>query len=158
QSEARRREHEQKSGSLDEYLTSLEMRADVRQIGEDDLPRVVQLIGKTNQFNLTTRRYSEGDLRALLATPGSLALSSRLRDRFGGYGLISVVIGVPEPTAGPPTLRLDVWLMSCRAIARGVEAYLLNRVAAAAREVGYGALLGEYISTAKNGLVADLYP
>jgi FkbH-like protein len=158
QSEARRREHEQKSGSLDEYLASLEMRADVRHIEEGDLPRVVQLLGKTNQFNLTTRRYSEGDVRALLGASGSLALSLRLQDRFGDYGLISVVLGVPEPTAGQPTLRLDVWLMSCRAIARGVEAYLLNHVAAAARELGYRALLGEYIPTAKNELVADMYP
>jgi FkbH-like protein len=158
QSEARRREHEQKSGSIEEYLTSLEMRADVRPITADDLPRVVQLIGKTNQFNLTTRRYSEGDLGALLGAPGNLALSLRLQDRFGDYGLISIVLGVPDPTAGHPALRLDVWLMSCRAIARGVESYLLNRVAAAARELGYRSLLGEYIATAKNELVADLYP
>ena len=133
------------------------MRAEVQRISRDDVPRVVQLLGKTNQFNLTTQRHTAGDLQALLDAPRSVALSLRLADRFGDYGLIAVVLGVDEPGVERPTLRVDTWLMSCRAIARGVEAFTLNHIVAAARALGYEALLGEYIPTAKNALVADLY-
>jgi len=157
QAEAQRREIHQSAVSLDDYLRSLDMRGQAAPIGEDDLPRVVQLIGKTNQFNLTTRRHSEGDVRRLLAHEQTLHLALRLRDRFGDYGLIGVVLGVPlkeEPT----TCRLDTWLMSCRAIGRGVEDFTLNRIADSARALGYRALLGEFFTTAKNAPVADLFP
>jgi FkbH-like protein len=157
-SEARRRVQQESSGSLEEYLASLEMVADVRAIDEADLSRVAQLIGKTNQFNLTTRRHSAGDVQRLLEDSKSVGLSLRLRDRFGDYGLISVVLGLFEPGAERPTLRLDTWLMSCRAIARGVEQFMLNQIARAARERGHDVLLGEYIASSKNQLVAELYP
>jgi FkbH-like protein len=157
-SEARRRVQQESSGSLQEYLASLEMVADVRAIDEADLSRVAQLIGKTNQFNLTTRRHSAGDVQKLLQDAKNIGLTLRLRDRFGDYGLISVVLGASEPGALRPTLRLDTWLMSCRAIARGVEQFMLNQIARAARERGYELLLGEYIASAKNQLVANLYP
>jgi FkbH-like protein len=156
--EAQRREHQQGSGSLDEYLASLQMRADVRRIDGADLTRVAQLIGKTNQFNLTTRRHTAGDVRLLLETKRSVGLSLRLQDRFGDYGLISVVLALPDPSAERPTLSIDTWLMSCRAIARGVEGFLLNQLASAARELGYEALVGEYLPSSKNGLVAEMYP
>ncbi len=155
--EAERREIQQSLSTIEEYLESLEMRADVRPIVESDMARVVQLLGKTNQFNLTTHRHSTGDVRHMLAQPGSLGRTLRLRDRFGDYGLVSVVIGVPLPGEGRRTLRLDTWLMSCRAIARTVEDFMLNHVAIAAREAGYEVLMGEYLPTAKNKLVSDLY-
>jgi FkbH-like protein len=156
--EAQRREHRQSSASLAEYLASLQMKADVRRIDGADLPRVAQLMGKTNQFNLTTRRHSEGDVSRLLETPRSLGMTLRLADRFGDYGLISVVLAVPEAGADGSTLRIDTWLMSCRAIGRTVEQFMLNRIVAAARELGYTYLVGEYLPTPKNVLVADLYP
>jgi FkbH-like protein len=157
-SEARRRVQQESSGSLEEYLASLQMVADVRAIDADDLPRVAQLIGKTNQFNLTTRRHSAGDVQRLLEAPRNVGLSLRLQDRFGDYGLISVVLGVAEVEAPRPTLRLDTWLMSCRAIARGVEQFMLDQIVHAARARGYEVLLGEFVASAKNQLVADLYP
>jgi FkbH-like protein len=157
-SAAQRRVHQQSSGSLEEYLASLQMVADVRPIDAADLVRVAQLIGKTNQFNLTTRRHTAGDIQRLLAEPQNVGLSLRLQDRFGDYGLISLVIGVAEPDAVRPTLRIDTWLMSCRAIARGVELLMLDQIVRAARARGYEALLGEYIASAKNQLVAELYP
>ena len=156
QAEAQRRVVHQSAVSLDGYLRSLDMRGQATPIREEDLPRVVQLIGKTNQFNLTTRRHSEGEVRRLLADSGTLHLALRLRDRFGDYGLIGVVLGVPDP--GPETCRLDTWLMSCRAIGRGVEDFTLNQVAAAARRLGYQTLVGEFLPTAKNAPVADLFP
>lgn len=155
--EAQRREHLQSSSSLTEYLASLEMKADVRPIDGADLTRVAQLMGKTNQFNLTTRRHSEVDVSQLLESPRSVALSLRLSDRFGDYGLISVVLGVPDAGDGE-SLRIDTWLMSCRAIGRSVEQFMLNRIVAAARELGYTSVVGEYLATPKNVLVSDLYP
>jgi FkbH-like protein len=156
QAEAQRREVHQSAVSLDDYLRSLDMRGHAAPVEEPDLPRVVQLIAKTNQFNLTTRRHSEGEVRRLLADERTLHLALRLHDRFGDYGLIGVVLGVPlegEPT----TCRLDTWLMSCRAIGRGVEDFTLNGVADAARALGYESLLGEFRQSAKNAPVADLF-
>jgi FkbH-like protein len=155
--EQQRRATRQATGSLDEYLESLRMTAEIRPIDEPDMQRVVQLLAKTNQFNLTTRRHCAEDVRRILNQPGSLGLTLRLRDRFGDYGLISVVLGVPEPDAAVSTLRLDTWLMSCRAIGRMIEDHLMNHVAEAVRGMGYQVLIGEFIPTAKNELVADLY-
>jgi FkbH-like protein len=144
--------------SLDDYLRSLDMRAEVRSIGEADLARVVQLLGKTNQFNLTTRRHGREHVQSLLAEEGALGLTLRLRDRFGDYGLISVVLGQVSEQAGQRALRLDTWLMSCRAIGRTVEDFLLSRVAEEAARLGYVGLVGEMIPSPKNAQVADLYP
>lgn len=150
-----RRAVREKMESIDAYLASLEMVADVRPIDEADLPRVIQLIGKTNQWNLTTRRHTEADVRRLLTTPDSVALTLRLRDRFGDHGLVSVVIGVRDEVEAS-TLRLDTWLMSCRVIARTVEEHMLNRVVATSYGKGYRAIIGEFIPTGKNALVADV--
>jgi FkbH-like protein len=157
-SEERRRQTREAAASLDDYLSSLEMSADIHPVNEENMLRVVQLLAKTNQFNLTTRRHTEEDVRQMLAQPAALGLALRLADRFGDYGLVSVVLGVPQSGNGPPTLRLDTWLMSCRAIGRTVEHGLMNEVAQRARELGYQALVGEYIPTAKNDLVAGFYP
>jgi FkbH-like protein len=155
--ESQRREFREAAGTLSGYLTSLQMCAQIRPIDEDDIERVVQLLAKTNQFNLTTRRHVAADVRRFTEALGTVGLTVRLTDRFGDYGLISVVIGVPLPNSSVPTLRLDTWLMSCRAIGRTVEEYLLNHVMQAARLLNYEMVVGEFIPTAKNGLVADFY-
>jgi len=161
QQEARRRQCQAEHASLDDYLRSLDMRADVRAVDEADLPRVVQLIGKTNQFNLTTRRHSIDEVRRLLAQPGAIGLSLRLVDRFGDYGLVAVILAVPEAEAtgktGTDVLRIDTFLMSCRVIGRTVEEFLFNALLDRARRQGCRSLLGEYLPTAKNALVAELY-
>ncbi len=157
QLEGVRRNAEAASGSIEDYLKSLDMIADVRDIDEADMPRVVQLIGKTNQFNLTTRRHTDENVRKLLADPRSVGLTLRLQDRFGDYGLVSVLIATPDPEDPETTLMIDTWLMSCRVIGRTVEqcflSVLLNR--AATRK--YTRIRGEYIETPKNALVGDLY-
>jgi FkbH-like protein len=160
QAEAGRRGAEAAFGSLDAYLASLEMRATIRPVGEADLDRVVQLIGKTNQFNLTTRRHGPDAVRTLLADPRTVALTVRVADRFGDHGLVAVLFGVPEETAGyeaAQTLRVDTWLMSCRVIGRTVEHLSFATLLEAARARGYTRVLGEYLPTAKNAQVADLY-
>jgi FkbH-like protein len=143
------------SASMEDYLTSLQMRATVRAIDEADLPRVVQLLGKTNQFNLTTRRHGEEQVRRMLAEPGALGLTVRMADRYGDSGLVACVLALPEPDVR--ALRIDTWLMSCRVIGRTLEHLTLRELASHATRLGYRRLIGEYIPTAKNQLVARLY-
>jgi FkbH-like protein len=157
QQERKRRDLESSAGSMGEYLDSLEMVADVREISEEDMPRVVQLIGKTNQFNLTTRRHSESQVREILSMPRSLGFTIRLADRFGDHGLIAVVIGRPSDS-DPMTLLIDTWLMSCRVIGRTTEEFTLQQILERSRRIGYRSVVGEYIPTRKNMLVQDLLP
>jgi len=152
--ERKRRESEQAAPSLDDYLRSLEMVAEVRPIDEADLQRVVQLLAKTNQFNLTTRRHAREDVLALLARPGSVGLTVRVRDRFGDHGLVAVLIGVP---GGDGAFRIDTWLMSCRVIGRTVEQFCFRALRERALALGHRRIAGEYIPSAKNALVAELY-
>ncbi len=154
--EAQRREVQAVAPNLSDYLMSLGMVAQVAAVEEPDLPRVAQLLAKTNQFNLTTRRHSEAEIRRLLSNPGSVGLTVRLRDRFGDYGLIAVVLA--EPADDPSILAIDTWLMSCRVIGRGVEVFTLQALVQAAQHLGYRHLLGQYVPTAKNSVVADLLP
>ncbi len=153
----KRRALEQSFATLDEFLGSLEMRAEVRPIDEKDLPRVVQLLAKTNQFNLTTRRHTRDDVLGLIARPGAVALSLRVRDKFGDHGLVSVLIGVPEEDGAPATMRIDTWLMSCRVIGRTVEQFFLGNFLERGRRLGFRRFVGEYIPTKKNPLVGGLY-
>jgi FkbH-like protein len=155
--ENQRRTLEASFHSMDEYLASLSMVGDIRAIEETDLDRVVQLIGKTNQFNLTTRRHSATHVRAMLAHPMTIGRSLRLTDRFGDYGLIAVILAVAAPDSGPSTLLIDTWLMSCRVINRTAEEFFFNALCTEARARGIEHLVGCFVPTAKNGLVQDLY-
>jgi FkbH-like protein len=152
----RRRDTEVQFESIDSYLESLEMVADLRSIDEPDMDRVVQLIGKTNQFNLTTRRHGPDQVRRMLTDPTSIGLTLRVADRFGDYGLVSVLIAVADPDA-TTSLVIDTWLMSCRVISRTVEEFLFNALVEAARSRGIESLVGVYAPTAKNALVKDLF-
>lgn len=156
--ERQRRTAIESAQTVPDYLRSLGMKANVKEIDELDLKRIVQLLGKTNQFNLTTKRHTEEQVRSFMRATGGLSISLRLRDRFGDYGLISVVLGEAVADATTPTLRIDTWLMSCRAIGRTVESYLLNQVIQRAREMGYQQILGEYRPTAKNAQVESFFP
>jgi FkbH-like protein len=142
--------------NMADFLASLEMRMLAAPFNRIDLPRIAQLTGKTNQFNVTTRRYSQEQLAAFGADPKAVALSFRLIDRFGDNGLICVLIALPDP-ADSATLRIDTWLMSCRVLGRQVEQEVINQLCQVARERGFARLIGEYIPTAKNGLVRELY-
>jgi FkbH-like protein len=157
QAEPQRQLLKQSSGSLDEYLFSLEMVARVGEIDDADLPRVVQLLGKTNQFNLTTRRHAAEDVRRLLATPRSVGFTVRLADRFGDYGLIAVILAAPEAENDREALVVDSWLMSCRVIGRSVEQFVCRELIRRARQQGFEQLVGVYVPTNKNQLVEGLY-
>ena len=142
------------AGDLDSYLRALDMRMVWSRFDAVGRNRVVQLINKTNQFNLTTRRYTDAEISAIMADPGCFGLQVRLLDRFGDNGIIGIVIG---RATHPATITLDTWLMSCRVLGRGVERTTLNLVAEIARSLGAQTLMGEYIATKKNGMVRDHY-
>jgi FkbH-like protein len=154
--ENQRRDAADSFESIDGYLASLDMVGEVRPIDEADFDRVVQLIGKTNQFNLTTRCHNAEQVRHMLAHPATIGLTLRMVDRFGDYGLVSVILAV-EDKARSDGLRIDTWLMSCRVISRTAEEFFFNTLVEEARRRGTRRLIGEYIPTAKNGLVKDLY-
>lgn len=157
QAEGLRRALQSEASNLDEYLASLGMTADVRAAGEADIERVTQLLAKTNQFNLTTRRHSADLVRRMMQAPRSVCFTLRLSDRFGDHGLVAIVLAVPEEGAVSPTLRIDSFVMSCRVIGRTVEACLMRVLVQRATELGYTSLRGQYIATAKNALTATFY-
>jgi FkbH-like protein len=141
---------------LTAYLRDLDMVMAVNRIGSADIARATQLVNKTNQFNLTTRRYTELELTRFAAAPESIALCFRLRDRFGDNGLISVILA--EPAEDDPTaLLIDTWLMSCRVLGRSVEVAALEALLVEAVARGFNTILGEYLPTPRNKMVAAHY-
>jgi FkbH-like protein len=136
-----------------EFLRHLEMKAEIRGFQPLYYDRVTQLVNKSNQFNVTTRRYTLSEVQAAAVDPARITLYGRLKDRFGDHGLVSVVIG----TARGKDLELDLWLMSCRVLKRGMEHAMMDELVRAARAKGLKRLLGRYLPTAKNAMVKDLY-
>lgn len=154
-SSARRAEVLAHAGSYEDYLQSLQMVLDVRPFDEGGRQRIAQLINKSNQFNVTTRRYSVQDVAALEGAGDRLCLQARLADRFGDHGMISVLI---VDTSDPAAWVIDTWLMSCRVLKRNVERAMLDLLVDRARRAGAGSLFGQYLPTSKNALVERLFP
>ena len=141
------------ASDLQSHLASLDMVAAVSAFDALNRARISQLINKTNQFNLTTRRRSEAEVAALECDPTAQTLQVRLKDRFGDNGMIGVVIGL----ADGDTWQIDTWLMSCRVLNRKVEQAVLNVLVALARSKGVARLTAHYLPTDKNILVRDHY-
>ena len=144
---------ETKFADYGEYLDSLEMSAEIDTFKPVYLDRIAQLTNKTNQFNLTTQRYTLAEIEAISTDSRYIGLYGRLSDRFGDNGLISIVLGRREDA----TLHLDLWLMSCRVLKRDMEFAMLDAVVDHARTAGVDTLLGYYLPTRKNVMVADHY-
>jgi FkbH-like protein len=138
---------------ISDYLRSLDMQVTMRRFDAFHLPRIVQLLQRSNQFNLTTRRYSLPECEAMMEREECLPFYVKLADKFGDNGLISVVV----LNVRGAELEIDSWLMSCRVLGRGVEQYTMNEVVALARERGCEFVTGRYIPTAKNGMVREFY-
>jgi len=154
QDQARRDQEKARFSSVDEYLKSLSMEAVFARFDPFNLPRVAQLLLRSNQFNLTTRRYNEAECAAFMDdAAGCWPVAVSLKDRFGDYGLIAVIIARLES----PVLVLDSWLMSCRVLQRGVEQLCMNRVFAFAKAGGFKTVQGIFAPTPKNGMVRDFY-
>lgn len=136
-----------------EYLDSLEMTATIRGFEPVYLQRIAQLTNKSNQFNLTTLRCSEDDIRAMAEDPAQLCLYGKLEDKFGDNGLVTVVAGRQEGE----TLHLRLWLMSCRVLKRGMEDAMMDTLVADAAARGVRQIVGYYYPTAKNAMVREFY-
>jgi FkbH-like protein len=141
------------TGSIADFHRGLQMQATVAHFDEFHLPRIAQLIGKTNQFNLTTRRHGMPQLRVFMRDPNCVHFFLRLRDRFTDHGLVSLMIALHQGDL----LDIDTWLMSCRVIGRTVEATMLEYLCQRAEQLGCTAIRGTYIPTAKNTMVKDIF-
>jgi FkbH-like protein len=154
QDNAKRASLKKQVGGLDAYLASLEMTITFQPFEPTGRPRIVQLINKSNQYNLTTRRYSDPEIVAAEEDPSVFTLQVRLADIFGDNGMISVVICRP---AEPAVWEIDTWLMSCRVLGRKVENMVLGELLRHARQAGIRTLKGVYKPTERNKLVIDHY-
>ncbi|MCE5271115.1 HAD-IIIC family phosphatase [bacterium] len=152
--EVQRRKFRQTAVDLNAYLISLEMVLTVDLADSFTLPRVAQLTQRTNQFNLTTRRYSESEISFIVENPVSDVLCLHLSDRFGDSGLVGVAIVVFEQEKA----RIDTFLVSCRVLGRKVEDAFLAQVLAFMRLKGARTAVGEYIPTTKNSQVRNFFP
>lgn len=141
------------SSSPAEFLASLNQRAEITAVTPLTLARTAQLTQKTNQFNLTTRRYSETELAAITERPGWQVWTIRVEDRYADNGLVGVAI--TQTTGG--ICEIDTFLLSCRVISRGVETALLSQLAAAARRAGCSRLTGWFLPTRKNEPSREFY-
>jgi FkbH-like protein len=151
--ESARREHEDQYSNLDEFLRSLEMEVSIEPATSFSIPRIAQLTQKTNQMNMTTRRYTEAQIDAFASDPGRAVFSVSARDRFGDHGTIGVMIVEFTET----DCAIDTFLLSCRVIGRGIEQVMVAFAAGLARARGLERLVGEFVRTAKNAPAAGFY-
>jgi FkbH-like protein len=153
QDNARRVALQRATGDLDAYLATLDMTITFQPFDDVGRARIAQLISKSNQFNLTTRRYSEAQVGEIEADPDCFTLQVRLVDTFGDNGMISVIICRRDADAW----QIDTWLMSCRVLGRRVEQAVLQELLSNARSSGINRLIGTYRPTERNRLVEDHY-
>lgn len=140
--------------SIRDYLKNLEMVASTISFNDFHTLRIAQLTQRSNQFNLRTIRYSEDDIKNVIAAEDKFSLAISLKDKFGDYGLISVII--LERKMGDE-LFIDTWIMSCRVLKREVENFALNEIVSLAKEKGFSRIVGHRIPTKKNILVENHY-
>jgi len=136
------------------FLDSLQMRAEIAPFRSLYLERITQLINKTNQFNLTTRRYTSAEVETIARDPNYIALYGRLADKFGDNGLVSVLIG----QIADDTLYVEAWLMSCRVIKREMELSMFDALVGQCQLRGVRRIIGVYVRSKKNSMVATHYP
>jgi FkbH-like protein len=139
--------------NYEDFLCSLNMKAEISSFCPIYLDRITQLINKTNQFNLTTKRYILSEVEAISTDDMFIKLYGRLEDKFGDNGLVSVIIGRIEKRR----LHLDLWLMSCRVLKRDMEKAMLDQLVEEARKRNINEVIGYYYPTAKNGMVSSLF-
>lgn len=153
---AKRKQLEVSFESYDDYLRSLEMKAEIKAFAPMYMSRIAQLTNKSNQFNLTTRRYSQTDIEELANDTAHITLYGKLADKFGDNGVVSVVIG---KIAGDShdELHIELWLMSCRVLKRNMEFAMMDELVHEAKTRGIRQIYGYYYPTAKNAMVKDFY-
>jgi FkbH-like protein len=149
-----REEYRSATGSLEDFLRGLQLRVHIEPVSDQTMGRVVQLLAKTNQFNLTTRRHDEPTIRRHLAAADWRVYTMSIADRFGDFGLTGVAI---VATAGE-CWEIDTFLLSCRVIGKSAETALLSRIAADARQAGADRLVSQFIDSGRNQVAALLLP
>jgi FkbH-like protein len=154
QDNAKRAKLQQQVGGVDAYLSSLDMTITFQPFDSTGRARIVQLINKSNQYNLTTRRYTDPEVAAMENDPSVFTMQVRLADIFGDNGMISVLVCRPGDAG---VWEIDTWLMSCRVLGRKVEHMVLRELLRNARAAGVSTLLGTYRPTERNKLVVDHY-
>jgi FkbH-like protein len=137
----------------EDFLQSLNMLSGAKPFDKFNIPRVAQLTQRSNQFNLRTVRYTEEEISSIAVSDNYITLEFSLEDKYGDYGLISIIILKKEST----TLFIDTWIMSCRVLKRGMEKFVLNKIVDQARNLKVKEIIGEYIPTAKNAMVKNHY-
>lgn len=136
-----------------DYLLSLKMKAEIKPFEALYMSRIAQLTNKSNQFNLTTRRYTQEEIEQIAADEDYITLYGKLEDCFGDNGVVSLAIGKIEGTK----LNIILWLMSCRVLKRDMEFAMMDTLVSKCREKGVDTLYGYYYPTAKNAMVKDFY-
>jgi FkbH-like protein len=151
-SEARDREaYRSTAGSLEDFLRGLGLQVQIEPVTDATMGRVVQLLSKTNQFNLTTRRHDETTIRQHLRAGRWRVYTMRVADRFGDFGLTGVAI----VATAAENWRIDTFLLSCRVLGKSAETALLAQVAADARQAGVNRLVGEFIDSGRNQVASQ---
>ena len=140
------------AATVNDYLAMLETHVTIAAAGEADLGRLEQMFQRTNQFNVTSKRYSISELRHLAISPEHAFIVASMSDKFGSFGVIATALLVFQEKA-----VIDSFLMSCRVIGRGVEAAALAHLARLAADRGYRELYGEFLPTKRNQPARDLY-
>lgn len=148
-----RAEAKRKFECYDDYLKSLEMTAVIDSFSSIDLQRITQLTNKSNQFNLTTKRYTLAEIENICKNDNYITLCGRLSDKFGDNGIVSVIIG----RKNNEKLDIELWLMSCRVLKRDMELAMLDSLVREAKKQGLKRLVGYYFKTPKNNMVKDLF-
>lgn len=136
-----------------EYLKSLEMEGEIKPFTPVYMSRISQLTNKSNQFNLTTKRYTQAQIEEAAADPMKITLYGKLEDKFGDNGVVSVVIGSRKED----DLHIDLWLMSCRVLKRDMEYAMMDELVNKCMNTGIKRIVGYYYPTKKNGMVSDFY-
>ena len=152
--ENQKRDNDQaKFQSYEEFLISLEMKAEIESFSSDYIDRITQLTNKTNQFNLTTKRYSIGEIENILSSDNYIKIQGKLSDKYGENGLIAVIIGKIENES----CHIDLWLMSCRVLKRDMEFAMLDNLVNFCEIKGIKKIIGYYYKSSKNKMVSDMY-
>ena len=150
-----REKQQQNFGDYREYLLSLEMKGTIKAFEDIYMARIAQLSNKSNQFNLTTKRYTRNDIEQFAADNHYITRYGKLEDKFGDNGVVSVIIGRKDDNE--KVLHLELWLMSCRVLKRDMEHAMMDSMVEACQTCGIETMIGYYYPTAKNGMVREFY-
>lgn len=156
QENAKRTQLQASFANYEDYLLSLEMKAEIQHFIPMYMSRIAQLTNKSNQFNLTTKRYSQADIEEIAQDSNRITLYGKLADKFGDNGVVSIIIARKDG-ANRDELHIELWLMSCRVLKRDMEFAMMDELVRVAKKNGITKLVGYYYPTAKNAMVKEFY-